>query len=64
MGNSQREKESEDEIKSVKEKYQRILVEDKKYRGALTKDMHNISLSLNYTKSRLKPCYDWITKFI
>jgi len=46
---SQRVKDLEDEIKSVKEKYQRILAEDKKYRGALAKDMYNISLSLNYT---------------
>jgi len=38
----------------VEEKYQIILVEDKKYRGALSKYMYNINFSLNETKHCLK----------
>jgi len=53
-GVSMRVTELESEIKAVKEKYQCILTEDKKYRGTLSKDMHNMSVSLNYAKCRLK----------
>lgn len=52
--NSQRVKDLEDEIKSVKEKYHRILSEDRECRGTLSKYMYNITLSLNYANCKLK----------
>lgn len=54
MKNSARITELEKEIKVERDKYQRILAKDKKYRGSLCKDMYNITISLNYSKRRLR----------
>jgi len=47
-------KELENEIRLVREKYQKIQAEDKKYKGQMSMDIYNVSRSLYDTRRVLK----------